>query len=50
MILQRQESHMVGDNSLLDYQFGFWKGMSTVDAIQSMVDIVIKVLHTAKNA
>ena len=39
MILQRLEGHMVGENSLAENQFGFWKGMPTVDAIQAVVDI-----------
>ena len=39
MILQRLQGHMVGENSLSENQFGFWKGWSTVDAIQAVFDI-----------
>ena len=41
-ILQRLQSHMVGENSVSDNQFGFRKGKSTVDAIQAVVDIATK--------
>ena len=37
MILQRLQSHMVGENSLSENQFGFRKDRSTVDAIQAAV-------------
>ena len=39
MILQRLQGHMVRENGLSENQFGFWKGRSTVDAIQAVVDI-----------
>ena len=42
MILQRLQGHMVRENGLSENQFGFWKGRSTVDAIQAMVDIGTK--------
>ena len=42
MILQRLQSHMVGENGLSENQFGFGKGRSTVDAIQAVVDIATK--------
>ena len=42
MILQRLQGHMVHENSLSENQFGFWKGRSTVDAIQAVVDIATK--------
>ena len=40
LILQRLQSLLVGENGLSENQFGFRKGMSTVDAIQAVVDIV----------
>ena len=33
---------MVHENGLLENQFGFGKGRSTVDAIQAVVDIATK--------
>ena len=42
MILQRLQGHMVGENGLLENQFGFRKGRSTVDAIQAVFDIATK--------
>ena len=44
MILQRLKSHMFGENSLSENQFGFRKGKSTVpvEAIQAVVDIATK--------
>ena len=42
MILQRLQSDIVDENSLSENQFGFWKGRSTVDAIQVAVDIATK--------
>ena len=42
MILQRLKGHMVRENGLSEYQFGFRKGRSTVDAIQAVVDIATK--------
>ena len=42
MILQKLQGHMVGENGLSEYQFGFQKGRSTVDAIQAVVDIATK--------
>ena len=42
MILQRLQGHVVGENGLSEYQFGFRKGWSTVDAIQAVVDIATK--------
>ena len=42
MIRQRVQVHMVDENGLLEKQFGFRKGRSTVDAIQSVVDIATK--------
>ena len=42
MILQRLQSHMVGENSLWENQIGFLKGRPTVDDIQAVVDIATK--------
>ena len=42
MVLQRLQSHVVGENGLLENQFNFRKGRSTVDAIQAVVDIATK--------
>ena len=42
MIIQRLQGHMVGENDLLENQFGFRKGRSTVDAIKAVVDITTK--------
>ena len=42
MLLQRLQGHMVGENDLLENQFGFRKCRSTVDAMQAAVDIVTK--------
>ena len=42
MILQRLQGHMVGENGLLENEFGFREGWSTVDAIQAVVDIATK--------
>ena len=42
MILQRLLGHMVRESSLSENQFGFWKGRSTVNAIQAVVDIATK--------
>ena len=39
MILQRLQGHMVRENGLSENQFVFWKGRSTFDAIQAVVDI-----------
>ena len=39
LILQRLQALLVGDNSLSENQFGFWKGRSTVDSIQAVVNI-----------
>ena len=36
------QGHMVGENGLLENQFGFRKGRSIVDAIQEVVDIATK--------
>ena len=36
------QSHMVGENSLPENQFGFRKVRSTVDAIQAVLDIASK--------
>ena len=43
IILQRLQGHMVRENGLSENQVGFRKGRSTVDAIQSVVDIATKV-------
>ena len=42
MILQRLQGHMVCENGLSENQSGFRKGRSTVDAIQSVMDIATK--------
>ena len=42
MIVQRSQVHMVRENGLSENQFGFRKGRSTVDAIQTVVDITTK--------
>ena len=42
MILQRLQGQLVNENVLLENQFGFRKGRSTVDAIQAVVDIATK--------
>ena len=42
MIFQRIRGHMVGESGLSENQFGFRKGKSTVDAIQTVVDISTK--------
>ena len=42
MVLQRLQGHMVRENGLLENQFDFRKGRSTVDAIQAVVDIATK--------
>ena len=42
MILQRLQGHMVRENGLSENQFGFLKGKSTVDAIQTVVGIATK--------
>ena len=42
MVLQRLQGHMVGENGLSENQLGFWKGRSTVDTIQAVVDIATK--------
>ena len=39
LILQRLQALLVGENGLLDNQFGFRKSRSTVDAIQPVVNI-----------
>ena len=39
LILQRLQALLVGQNGLLEKQFGFRKGSSTVDAIQAVVNI-----------
>ena len=41
-ILQKLQSHLVGEHNPSEHQFGLRKGQSTVDAIQPVVDIVIK--------
>ena len=43
LILQRLQSLLVGENGLLEKQFGFRKSKSTVDAIQAMVYIAANV-------
>ena len=43
LILQRLQALFVGDNGLSENQFGFRKGMYTVDAIQAVVDIATNV-------
>ena len=42
MILQRLHGHMFVEKGLLENQFGFRKGRSTVEAIQAVVDIATK--------
>ena len=42
MILQILQGHMVRENGLLENQFGFREGRSTVNAIQAVVDIATK--------
>ena len=42
IILQRLQGHMVDGNGLSENQFSFRKGRSTVDAIQTVVDIATK--------
>ena len=37
LILQRLQAHLVGENGLSENQFGFRKGGSTVNAIQTVV-------------
>lgn len=38
LVLHRLQNHLVGLNSLSDGQYGFRKGMSTIDAILAVVD------------
>ena len=42
MILERLQTLLVGKNGLSENQFGFRKGRSTVDPIQTVVDIATK--------
>ena len=39
LILQRFQSHMKGQNSLLGNEFSFWKGTSTVDSGHGRIDL-----------
>lgn len=43
MVLERLQRILVGENSLLENQFGFRKGRSTVDAILSVVNLAKEV-------
>ena len=42
LILRRLQSHMQGDYSLSENQFGFRKCRSTIDAIQAVVNIAME--------
>ena len=42
LILQRLQTLLVGENGFSENQFEFWKGRTTVDVIQAIVDTAAK--------